>query len=121
MAVRWYETRTRTVRIDYHGTSGSIRICKGLRYRVGSVSTSRVTRDELTEIDRGTIYVTNKRLIFSGTKKNTTMRLSTILSFEPYSDGLLLEKTSGKPVRLVFIGGDTELFHLILSGALEAD
>lgn len=119
--VVWYETRTRTVRTDYHGGSASIRICKGVRYRVGSVAAQRITREELVEIDRGTMYVTNKRLIFGGAKKNNTIRLSSILSFSPCTDGVVLEKATGKPVQLEFGGGDAEMFHAILSAALNAD
>jgi hypothetical protein len=99
----------------------SVRICKGVRYRVGSVSAQRITRDELVEIDRGTMYVTNKRLIFDGARKNTTIRLLAILSFTPCSDGLVLEKATGKPIQLEFAGGDAEMFHSILSAAMNAD
>jgi tellurite resistance protein len=121
IGVVWHETRTRTVRTNYHGGTVSIRICKGVRYRVGSVAAQRITREELVEIDRGTMYVTSKRLIFDGSRKNTTIRLSAILSFSPCSDGLVLEKATGKPVQLEFAGGDAEMFHSILSAAMNAD
>lgn len=116
----WYEHRTRTVRVNYGGPVASIRISKGLRYRVGSVGVHRITREELTEIDQGTLYLTNKRLIFDGQKKNTTIRLSALLSFTPCSDGLILEKSSGRSPSLA-IAGDVELFCALLSAALNAE
>lgn len=114
----WQETRTRTERINYGGPVASIRICKGLRYRVGSVQVQRITREELTHVDDGTLYVTNKRLIFDGLKRNTTIRLSSVLSFTPYSDGVVIEKTSGRPIQFVLGNSDVEVFLAILASAL---
>lgn len=114
----WHVVRTRTQRINYGGPVASIRICKGLRYRVGSVQVQRITRDEMVEIDRGRLYVTNKRVIFDGAKKNTTIRLSALLSFSPYSDGVALEKASGKAAHLVLQNVDLELFLTVLGAVL---
>lgn len=114
----WHEMRTRTKRINYSGPVASIRICKGLRYRVGSVQVQRVTRDDMVEIDRGRLYVTNKRVIFDGAKKNITIRLSALLSFSPYSDGVVLEKASGKAAHLVLSNVDLEVFLIVLGAAL---
>ena len=114
----WHEMRTRTERINYGGPVASIRICKGLRYRIGSVQVQRVTRDEMVEIDRGQLYVTNKRIIFNGAKKNSTIRLSALLSFSPYADGVALEKASGKAAHLVLSGVDLELFLTVLGAVL---
>ncbi len=115
----WMEMRTRTERINYGGPVASFRIAKGLHYRVGSVRVQRITREELTEIDRGTVYLTNKRVIFDGGKKNTTLRLNSLLSFTPCSDGVVLEKSSGKSPHLL-LEGDVELFNAILGSALAA-
>ena len=114
----WMELRTRTERINYGGPVASIRICKGVRYRVGSVRVQRITREELTEIDRGRLYLTNKRVIFDGTKKNTTIRLSGLLSFTPFSDGVVLEKASGKSPHLLIHNADVEIFHVTLGALL---
>ena len=70
----WWELRTRTTRINYAGPTASIRIAKGLRFRLGSIAPQRVTTDELTRIDQGTVFFTNKRVIFDGSKKNTASR-----------------------------------------------
>lgn len=114
----WMEMRTRTERINYGGPVASIRICKGVRYRVGSVRVQRITREELTEIDRGRLYVTNKRVIFDGGKKNSTIRLSSLLSFTPCSDGVVLEKASGKSPHLLIQSADMEIFHVTLGAVL---
>lgn len=113
----WYELRTRTVRIDYAGPVGSIRIAKGLRFRVGSIAPRRVTKEELTRIDQGTLYITSKRVIFDGSRKNTTIRYASLLAVQRYADGLGLEKSSGRSPTLV-LSGDTEEAAAILTTAM---
>lgn len=89
---------------------------KGVYYRVGSTRTARVTREVLRHIDTGTLYVTNKRLIFDGTRKNSVIRLPNILSVIPYSDGVEVEKTSGR--NPIFTMNDAEWLAVLLSSRL---
>jgi len=113
----WNELRTRTVRVNYSGPTASIRICKGVRYRFGSIAAQRVTRDELILIDEGTLYVTNKRIIFDGARKNVTIRYSALIAFQVCSDGLILEKTAGKSPHLV-MDGDVQQAAVTLGAML---
>jgi len=115
--VIWHELRTRTTGVRYAGPVASIPIMKGLRYRIGSVRTGRVSVEELTRVDEGTIYVTNKRLIFDGAKRNTSIRYSAILSIEPFSDGLRIEKASGRSPTLVVLG-DADVANALLAEVL---
>lgn len=114
----WMEMRTRTQSIRYGGPVASIRICKGVRYRIGSVHVQRITRDEMTEIDRGTLYLTNKRIILDGQRRNMTVRLSGLIAFTPYTDGVVLEKASGTPPHIVLSDTDVEIFNAILGAVL---
>lgn len=113
----WNEFRTVTRRINYAGVSTRIRIAKGVYYRVGTIAPQRITSEELKLIDRGTIYLTNKRVIFMGIQKNFTLRLERLLAFSPYSDGIELEKDSGRNP-ILQLGDNTELFCRILSRVL---
>lgn len=108
----WSEYRTRTERIGYSGLSTSIRIAKGVSYRVGTVRPRSVTRTELVELDRGTAYLTSKRVIFDGASANKALRWSALLGVQLYSDALQLEKASGKPPYLMF-SDDAEQAELI--------
>jgi hypothetical protein len=92
----WMEVRTRTKRVDYAGPVASIRIAKGLRFRIGSVVPNRVTSEELTEIDHGTVYITDKRVIFDGKHRNLAVRLSALISVAVYSDAFVAEKATGR-------------------------
>ncbi len=103
----WLEMRTVTHRVNYAGPSYRIRIVKGFYYRAGSVSAQRITSDELRHIDSGTLYITNKRMIFDGSKKNTNILWKKVLSITPYSDGVGIEKDSGRsPVLRVHSNAD---------------
>lgn len=117
--VQWYELRTRTVRINYHGPVASIRIARGLRYRFGSITPQRITRDELTLVDTGTVYLTNKRVIFNGEKKNTSIRYSAMIGIEVFSDALKLEKANGRSPLLVTSNPDAlEIMACLVSTLL---
>ena len=116
-SVEWYEKRTVTQRINYSGTTASIRIMKGVRYRVGSIRPQMVTSEEWKLIDYGTLYLTSKRLIFVGASKSSNITLAKILSFTPYSDGIEISKDTGRPPFLKF-SNNTDIFSLILSRLL---
>jgi hypothetical protein len=113
----WHEQRTVTQRINYRGTTASIRIMKGVRYRVGSIKPQRITSEEYKLLDSGTLYLTNKRIIFTGRLKNSTISLTKVLSFTPYSDGVEISKDTGRPPLFKF-SSNNELFPLIMSRLL---
>lgn len=116
-SVGWYELRTETTRYNYAGTTARIKIMKGVYYRVGSVKVQPIKRDVLRQIDSGTLYLTNKRIIFVGSKKNSNIRLDKVLSFTPYSDGIEIGKDTGKSPFLSFTN-NLEIFELLLSRLL---
>jgi hypothetical protein len=83
----------RSVR-DITGAYGgpTIRITKGLSWRMGGFKARSESHEELRTIDKGNLTITNKRLIFTGTVKNSSIELKKILSIEPYKDGIALNK-----------------------------
>jgi hypothetical protein len=112
-----HELRTVTKAVAYHGPSGRIRIMKGLSWRYGYVNVQRVTSEQLKELDAGTLLVTNKRLLFNGTKKNMSLPLKRIIHFTLYSNAIQIEKDSGKDQ--YFKGtGDLELLGVTLEACL---
>jgi len=117
----WYELRTKTTSVSYHGPTVSIRIAKGVRYRLGNITPIRHTAEQLTKIDSGKLYVTDRRIIFTGAKRNSTLRFSTLLGFTPYSDGVKIEKSTGRSPVLILSGVDMDVFHAILASALSVE
>lgn len=96
-----HEIKTVTKRINYGGPTGSIKIMKGVRWRVGSIAVQRVTTDVMTQLDTGTLYVTSKRVFFDGTKKNISIPFGKITKFTVFKDGLQIEKEAGKDLYFV--------------------
>lgn len=100
--VDWMEIRKQTKRYNYSGPTARIKIMKGVYWRLGSVAVQPISEDVLTKIDEGKIYLTNKRLIFLGSKGNKTIRLEKIIDFTPYSNGVQIEKDVGRSPFLKF-------------------
>ena len=114
--VEWHEQRTVTQRTYTTGTSTRIKIAKGVYYRMGSSSSQRVTSEEWKPIDSGTLYLTNKRMLFIGSKKNSQIRLDKVLSFTSYSNGVQIDKDTGRSPLLYF--SDTEVFSILFARLL---
>ena len=95
------EIRTVTMRVNYSGPTASIRITKGLRWRMGSISVQRISEDVLTAVDAVDAYITNKKVFLRGARKNTTLPLGKLAHFTVYSGGIQLEKQTGKDIYLV--------------------
>ena len=114
---RWLEYRKQVRTVGYYSQGVSVRVMRGVYYRVGGSRPQRVTTEGLTALDTGVLYITNKRLIFDGTRRNLSLKLNTLLSFEAFSDGLALEKSSGKSPHFI-LDGDAELANVILGAVL---
>jgi len=113
----WYEYRRVTRRIRYGGPTLRIKILKGVYWRAGDLGVQAVSEDVLAHIDSGSLFLTNKRLIFLGNRKNTTIRLSRILDFNAYQNGVEIIKDSGKSPFLQFKHG-VDIFSMILGRVL---
>ncbi len=94
--VNWYELRNVRQSVRYSGYSTNIKIAKGFYLRSGSYSPKSYSQDIMKLIDSGTLYLTSKRFIFMGTKKNTNIRIDKILNFTPFTDGVEIGKETGK-------------------------
>ncbi len=61
-----------------------------------------VSCDSLQEIDRGGLYITNKRLFFAGNSATKTTRFSSLARISSTNGALLIQRTSGKNQHFVF-------------------
>jgi len=78
---------------------GAVRLMKGVY-----VGTSRgESHPERRHVDTGDLILTDKRLVFVGSRKSADIDLRKILSIEPYSDGIALSRSNKKNVEW-FIG-----------------
>ena len=96
------------VRREFVGGSRgvSVRIMKGVYYRVGDFKGRTIERTEHVSVDRGVLGVTDKHIYFAGGGKSFRVPYSKIVSFTPYSDGfgIVRDLASAKPQ--IFATGD---------------
>jgi len=94
----------RAVRQTIGGYSGtSVRVAKGVSFRVGGMKARSESHEELRIIDQGSLVLTNKRLIFIGSKRTTNIDLRKIVAIEPYKDGIVSQRENKQKTEY-FIG-----------------
>ena len=72
-------------RVSYGGVGVSIKVAKGVRLYTGSGGST--TKDTLKTEDIGEIFITNKRIIFVGNKKTTSIKWDKILDVNIFEGG----------------------------------
>jgi len=114
----------RSVSLGYKGGSHgvSVRIAKGVRYRVGAHRGHIQREDRLVETSRGFLLVTNQRLFLHPLPghKPVSIPLNKILSYQCYQNGIEVYK-EGREKGYMFITspGAVEIFGLCLGHLLE--
>jgi len=111
--IDWLEQRKVTQRVNYGGPTMRIKIAKGIYWRAGSMSVQTISKDVWQTIDSGAMYLTNKRLIFMGARGNKNIKLNKILDFTAFSNGVDIQKDTGKSPFLEFTN-NVDLFILIM-------
>lgn len=72
------------------GGGASVRIIPGVS--IGrSTGVSRAIRENVTELYQGILYITNKRVVFSGTRGNFDKKLGAITTFAVHPKGIELQ------------------------------
>src|SRR5262249_39451818 len=108
--VQWLfnDVTRREPRTSYHYEGGSrgvsIRLMKGVSYRVGSYPGQRSSTTEVVTVGSGSLAVTNNAIYFMGGSNSKRMPLSGILSVDGFDDGVLVTPSRGK--QQVFLMSD---------------
>lgn len=103
--VDYYEEKTRTRYVG--GSQGvGIRIAKGLYYRTGAFKGERVQTSETIHADTGLLGVTNKHIYFAGPSKKFRINYNKIVAFEPFSDGIGVQRDAQTAKPQSFSTGD---------------
>lgn len=88
------------------GSNGvSLRICKGVYYRVGASKGYSQPYEYQKHLGNGEFIITNKGIYFVG-DNHAKILFSKVLSFEPYSDGITIVKDGANPKPYTFVGFD---------------
>lgn len=87
-----YTFKDKTITTGYTGKSSgiSIRLMKGLTYRTGG-SGGKAIRENQRTTYTGTLYITNKRVIYSSTNECFDKTFDKITSVTEVNDGIILQ------------------------------
>jgi len=91
----WAREKTVRRHHGYAGASIGFRVARGVTLRFGRAVPVASEDRELVDLAEGDLYVTDKRLIFVGDRRSTTITLGRILDCRAYEDALLVVKSSG--------------------------
>jgi hypothetical protein len=100
--LHWRETASlleeRVVDRRYVGASHgvSLRIAKGVTYRIGAQRGHLVTEKAIVPVSTGDFVISNMRVIFLGYKKSFNVYLTKIMDIHMFADGVQLTEESGK-------------------------
>jgi hypothetical protein len=89
--VNLFEPRAVRRSRSYYG-GPTIRLAKGLSFRLGAGVSQSESQDELRCIDQGTLVLTTKRLAFMGSLRTTNVSLNDIIGTKAYSDGIQVHR-----------------------------
>lgn len=82
----------------YHGPVARIKIAEGVHYRAAILSGGIQVHEEFRIVESGEVFITNKRVIYRGTKRNNSVALAKALSIHCFEGGTLrIEKDRGTP------------------------
>lgn len=84
----------------------SVRVMKGVYYRVGAFKGHAVENTERVHIDTGLVVVTTKNIYFAGPQKSVRLPYAKIVSFEPFSDGIGIIRDAANAKPQIFVTGD---------------
>jgi hypothetical protein len=103
--VRYYEQK---VRRTFEGRSSgvSIRIAKGVYYRVGAFKGHPVEQVSTELADIGFFGISNRHVFFAGGRQSFRIDLKKIASVQPHEDGVTLTKDTATAKPQAFVTGD---------------
>lgn len=110
----YLEDRTRR---RYVGKSQgvSIRLAKGLYYRVGASAGEAVDTVERVQVDTGSVVLTDKHVYFAGQQKSLRIPFQKIISMVRFSDGIGVMRDGPNAKLQVFVTGDGWFTHNVLA------
>jgi len=102
---------------EWVGRSGgfSFRVMKGVYYRTGGMKGHPVEHSSMELQGSGTLYITNKHLIFYSNNKGVKIPYNKMVGITPYSDGIEVLKDGANAKRIAMQGFDPWFIMNLLS------
>jgi len=93
---------------------GTLKVAKGVNFFAGqSLSASK-----LSKIDVGKLIITNKRIVFLGSKRTNEIPISRIISVDSFENGIAIHKTNKSRVE-VYVSHAVHIIKLIVKWILK--
>ena len=106
----------RAVRQTHAAYGGpTIRVAKGVSFRLGGASARSESHEEIRAIDCGFLILTTKRLIFIGSKRTTNIDLRKIMAIEAYTDGIESQRENKQKTEY-FKGTNSTIVNFRING-----
>jgi hypothetical protein len=104
-SVSYLEERTRRTYVGgSHGVS--VRVMRGVYYRVGAFKAKPVVTSQMEYIDSGLLLITSENLYYRGDRKSFRVPYSKIVSFTQYADGIGFHRDAASAKPQILITGD---------------
>ena len=103
--VTMYQEKIKREMVGSH-SGFSFRVMKGVTYRTGGFKGHPVETSYMENMGAGSLYVTNKNIIFMGQMRSIKVPYTKIIGINPYSDGMEVQRDGNNVKRLVFQGFD---------------
>lgn len=93
----------------------SFRVMKGVTYHMGGTKIKPIEHTFMDNKGNGTLYITNKHLIFQGATAAQKIPYSKMIGVTPYSDGIEVHRDGANAKRLTFQGFDSWFLMNVIS------
>ncbi|BDR28990.1 hypothetical protein [Helicobacter suis] len=118
--VQYFEMKTVSSYVG--GSQGvSLRIAKGVYYRVGAFKGHKIQEEQMSYVDTGLLAITTKHLYFCGKSKSLRIPFAKLISITPYSDGISVHKDGVRAKPQIFINGDSWFLYNLISNIHNLD
>lgn len=102
---------------EYVGRTGgiSVRVMKGVTYRTGTFRSRPIETSYMQLTDTGSLYITNRHIIFMGRQRSIRVPYTKIIGITPYADGMEVQRDGVNVKRLIFQGFNSAFVMDVLS------
>ena len=112
---KWKRLTTTPVNIGDFG--GSVRLTPGTRYQLGSLKSTPMVQEVLESEDKGTFWVSNRRVGFVGARKAFAITYGRSASFNFFQDGVAIRVEGRKNPHILGLA-NAEFAAAVLSAVL---
>ncbi len=112
--VTMYQEKVKREMVGSH-SGFSFRVMKGVTYRTGGFKGHPVEHSYMDNAGTGSLYITNKNIIFHSSQRSTKIPYKKIIGLNPYQDGMGVQQDGANAKRLIFQGFDCSFVLNIMS------